>query len=91
MRVERTSYSGLMIVSKLDSKLIGNLLYIRNVEKITEINNKKITSLTIRKYHNMMKLMATIEISTSYFYFHRITSVDGIIFYSSNNQFIKYY
>ena len=69
MRVERTSYSGLMIVSKLDSKLIGNLLYIRNVEKITEINNKKITSLTIRKYHNIMKLMAAIEISTSYFYF----------------------
>lgn len=62
MRVERTSYSGLMIVSKLDSKLIGNLLYIRNVEKITEINNKKITSLTIRKYHNMMELMVAIEI-----------------------------
>lgn len=51
-----------MIVSKLDSKLIGNLLYIRNVEKITEINNKKITSLTIRKYHNMMELMVAIEI-----------------------------
>jgi DNA polymerase IV (archaeal DinB-like DNA polymerase) len=80
MRVERISYSGLTIVSKLDSKLIGNLLYIRNVEKITEINNKKITSLTIRKYHNMMELMVAIEIFTSYFYFHRITSVDGIIF-----------
>lgn len=62
MRVGRTSYSGSMIVSKLDSKLIGNLLYIRNVEKITEINNKKITSLTIRKYHNMMELMVAIEI-----------------------------
>jgi DNA polymerase IV (archaeal DinB-like DNA polymerase) len=80
MRVGRTSYSGSTIVSKLDSKLIGNLLYIRNVEKITEINNKKITSLTIRKYHNMMELMVAIEIFTSYFYFHRITSVDGIIF-----------
>ena len=27
-----------------------------------------------------MKHMAAIEISTSYFYFHRITSGDGIIF-----------
>jgi hypothetical protein len=59
MRVERISYSGLTIVSKLNSKLIGNLLYIRNVEKITEINNKKITSSTIRKYHNMYETYAT--------------------------------
>jgi len=71
MRVERIFYSGITILSKLDSKLIGNLLYIRNVEKITEINNKKITSLTIRKYHNMYETFAAIEISTSYF--HRIT------------------
>lgn len=52
MRVKRIFYSGITILSKLNSKLIGNLLYLRNVEKITEINNKKITSLTIRKYHN---------------------------------------
>jgi len=52
-RVKRTSYSGLAIVSKLNSELIGNLLYLRNVEKITKINNKKINSLTIRKYHKM--------------------------------------
>jgi hypothetical protein len=54
-RVKRISYSGLTIVSRLDSKFIGILLYLRNVEKITEINNRKITSLTIRKYHNMYK------------------------------------
>jgi len=40
-----------MIVSKLNSEVIGNLLYLRNVENITEINNKKMNSLTIRKYH----------------------------------------
>jgi hypothetical protein len=40
-----------MIVSKLNSELIGNLLYLRNVENITKINNKKMNSLTIRKYH----------------------------------------
>ena len=49
MRVKRISYSGLTIVSKLNSELIGNLLYLRNAENITEINNKKMNSLTIRK------------------------------------------
>ena len=58
MRVKRISYSGLVIVSKLNSKLIGNLLYLRNVEKITEINDKKINSLTIRKYHKMYESIA---------------------------------
>jgi hypothetical protein len=51
-----------MIVSKLNSELIGNLLYLRNVENITEINNKKMISLTIRKYHKMYKfILSTIE------------------------------
>lgn len=67
MRVKRIFYSGITILSKLNSKLIGNLLYLRNVEKITEINNKKITSLTIRKYYNKYETIASIEISTSYF------------------------
>jgi hypothetical protein len=34
-RVKRISYSGLTIVSSLNSKFIGILLYLRNVEKIT--------------------------------------------------------
>jgi hypothetical protein len=61
MRVKRIFYSGITILSKLNSKLIGNLLYLRNVEKITEINNKKITSLTIRKYYNKYETIASIE------------------------------
>jgi hypothetical protein len=61
MRVKRIFYSGITILSKLNSKLIRNLLYLRNVEKITEINNKKITSLTIRKYYNKYETIASIE------------------------------
>jgi hypothetical protein len=61
MRVKRIFYSGITILSKLNSKLIGILLYLRNVEKITEINNKKITSLTIRKYYNKYETIASIE------------------------------
>lgn len=53
MRVKHTFYSDIMILSKLNSRPIGNPLYLRNVEKITEINNEKINSLTIRYYHNM--------------------------------------
>jgi hypothetical protein len=53
MRVKHTFYSDIMILSKLNSRPIGNSLYLRNVEKITEINNEKINSLTIRYYHNM--------------------------------------
>lgn len=53
MRVKHTFYSDTMILSKLNSRPIGNPLYLRNVEKITEINNEKINSLTIRYYHNM--------------------------------------
>jgi len=48
LRVEGISYSRLLILSKLKPRLIGNLLYLRNVEKITEININKINSLTIR-------------------------------------------
>jgi len=60
-RAKRISYSGLMIVSKLNSELIGNLLYLRNVENITKMNNKKMNSLTIRKYHKMYEFIPTIE------------------------------
>jgi len=41
-------FQSMMILSNLDSKIIGNLLYLRNVEKITENINEKINSLTIR-------------------------------------------
>jgi hypothetical protein len=57
MRVKHTFYSDVMILSKLNSRLIGNLLYLRNVEKITDINNEKINSLTIRYYHNMYETL----------------------------------
>jgi len=57
MRVKHTFYSDIMILSKLNSRLIGNPLYLRNVEKITEINNEKINSLTIRYYHNMYETL----------------------------------
>jgi hypothetical protein len=57
MRVKDTFYSDVMILSKLNSRLIGNLLYLRNVEKITDINNEKINSLTIRYYHNMYETL----------------------------------
>ena len=50
-----------MIVSKLNSRLIGNLLYLRNVENITKINNNKMTSLTIRKHHKMYEFVAYIQ------------------------------
>jgi len=39
----------------LVSKLICSVLYLRNVEKITEINNEKINSFTIRLYKNTMR------------------------------------
>jgi hypothetical protein len=61
MRVKDTFYSDVMILSKLNSRLIGNLLYLRNVEKITDINNEKINSLTIRYYHNMYETLITIK------------------------------
>ena len=57
MRVKHTFYSDTMILSKLNSRPIGNPLYLRNVEKITEINNEKINSLTIRYYHNMYETL----------------------------------
>ena len=57
MRVKHTFYSDIMILSKLNSRLIGNLLYLRNVEKITDINNEKINSLTIRYYHKMYETL----------------------------------
>jgi hypothetical protein len=61
MRVKDTFYSDVMILSKLNSRHIGNLLYLRNVEKITDINNEKINSLTIRYYHNMYETLITIK------------------------------
>jgi hypothetical protein len=71
MRVKDTFYSDVMILSKLNSRLIGNLLYLRNVEKITDINNEKINSLTIRYYHNMYETLITIQKKClNYPYFH---------------------
>ena len=49
-----------MIVSKLNSELIGNLLYLRNVENITKMNNKKMNSLTIRKYYKINEIFAVV-------------------------------
>ena len=82
MRVKDTFYSDVMILSKLNSRLIGNLLYLRNVEKITDINNEKINSLTIRYYYNMYEtLITTQKICLNFLNFH-------ILYAGSWNNFL---
>ncbi len=60
MRIKGIFYFGITSLSKLNPRLTGNLLYLRNVEKITYINNKKINSLTIRKYYKIYEIFAVV-------------------------------